>query len=456
MYRQQASSAPLPDQPAGAQLQTLWPAGHLLSPPSSSSGRPTRHWSSSIAEPLAVLLDGQLGNLIAALPNTLRTSPEYTSCCLATAQLQSAVLQSRGNDPAAVRLVRRLAAALVPDPGNEDSHSSHGSDSSEEAALDSTGHPACCPVGDSDEAPPPQLPEFEDGSMYPMHSESIAEQLECSSSSSGDGEGGSSQGSEGDSSDFDECVLPEGGVTEEPTMGLEPGAADVLQQVSQLALPDVATVVNAEAARAVGNLLGSLVSAPAFLAAVLAPACPSALPKHVLRVPVPVPSLAPFVSVQQSRGKGQAGTAAGGPSTPQPCHLKLEFLLLLETLLGLRRSLAVQAPSLAHPMSDSDSDDVGHVTAHRQPPQWPASPAESNALATLLASLLPAYGATLDGVDRVCLRVLLLLDALLAAWHMGDASLPLLSVRAVGPLAHVGYLWGEAAAALPGECGIAM
>jgi hypothetical protein len=102
--------------------------------------------------------------------------------------------------------------------------------------------------------------------------------------------------------------------------------------------------------------------------------------------------------------------------------LIVESLLLLETVIDARRAFV---PSLLSP--------------------WPQS-TDLSSLHSLLRRLQCSYGATLCAEDRVCLRLMTTLDALIQQSDTGtEQELTLIASRLSGPLALSGYLWGPSA-----------
>jgi hypothetical protein len=79
--------------------------------------------------------------------------------------------------------------------------------------------------------------------------------------------------------------------------------------------------------------------------------------------------------------------------------------------------------------SSSDEDSGDHKNGRRSAatssdslvacPEWPVSDEHVKPLGALLQLLQPSYGATLGAEDRACLRLLLLLDGLIASHWVG-------------------------------------
>ena len=100
-------------------------------------------------------------------------------------------------------------------------------------------------------------------------------------------------------------------------------------------------------------------------------------------------------------------SAAAGPplsSAAAAGSLDLELLLLLESLLDMRRAFDATAPS------------EGGMAAASPFSTWPGasgSSEDATSLGALLRLLQCSYGATLSSEDRACLRIMFTLDALL-------------------------------------------
>ncbi len=263
-------------------------------------------------------------------------------------------------------------------------------------------------------------------------------------------------------------------------------ASAVAEALRQPALELVQVVRNAGACGVVSDLLASILAHPAWLRAVVGgggdggTADVEPLPAAASALRVPCASLAPLVVLQptllvqgSSGGAGGAGQAwEGGPDDVAQPHqgqgeeqqqeeqeeealpLACEHLVLLETLLGLRRAF-VEGGEGARRQAATDSDDEeGEEEGEEgmEEEAWPTTEAEAGALVRLQALLLPRYHATLGARDRALCRVLLLADALVAGFRQrqaggGGGEVDVLSCRLGGPLAQRGFAWGAAAAA---------
>ena len=66
---------------------------------------------------LSAFIDTVAGNYLAALPDDLRASPAFMPLADELAAFGTATLRSRLDNPAAVKLLRRFVAALLPSGG---------------------------------------------------------------------------------------------------------------------------------------------------------------------------------------------------------------------------------------------------------------------------------------------------------------------------------------------------
>lgn len=72
-----------------------------------------------LEEQLRGYVDGWLGNAVAALPDEERGTPAFAQLAQSFEGLLVAVLRHRFNDPSWLRLIRRFAAALLPEAGDD-------------------------------------------------------------------------------------------------------------------------------------------------------------------------------------------------------------------------------------------------------------------------------------------------------------------------------------------------
>jgi hypothetical protein len=94
------------------------------------------------------------------------------------------------------------------------------------------------------------------------------------------------------------------------------------------------------------------------------------------------------------------------------------YAQLLEVVVTLCRSFVV-TPGAKEGEESISSEGAGQEDHARAAPQWPSREEDVRALGALLQLLQPSYGGTLSGEERACLRLMLLLDALIAAHWVG-------------------------------------
>jgi hypothetical protein len=136
----------------------------------------------------------------------------------------------------------------------------------------------------------------------------------------------------------------------------------------------------------------------------------------------PFASMQPLAQLDEEGPQQQAGAAAAD-SAGGGEDMRLELAVLLETLVELQQQFC-------SPAADEEAEELLVVQLH--------------VLLPLLQLLLGSYHATLHPRDRAILRVLLLLDGAAADLLGSGGASGVLAARLSGPLAAVGFLWGEA------------
>eukprot|EP00887_Chlorella_sp_A99_P003671 scaffold7.g3671.t1 len=372
------------------------------------------------------LLDGPVGDALAALPDVDRTSPTFADLAAAVcgtfgtavlrhrlrvptaaaeAETAAAAADTEGlgtagtsyAGPAAVmRVLRRFAAALLPEGSS--------SDAAQADEMEAEAGP------DASESRAPAASE----SPAESSSESESEDADSSSSSSSDEEGGSGH-------------------------GRRPAR---MQQDERQAQAEQEQVSNPRVAEAAVELLRRLMTHSRFLPIMRAAAAsPPPLPAGADALPRPLPSLLAAVELPCVEGP-PAAPAAAAAADAEAVQLKRELCELAETLLDLQQQYDAPPPA---------------------PAAAPAPHAATAAAAAgaLLPLLMAGYGASMSETDRAVWSLAVAANRRL--WEAGQAPAGLggggdgagtredaeaLEALLEGPLSRTWFAWGPAAAAV--------
>ena len=436
-------------------------------------GLADRSFLKSLKASIIECLDGMVGDRLLELPDDQRKGEMFESVCLSVALLASCALEHMGEDVHVARCTRRLVASLLPagEVGllEEEEEDDAGDDDDERAA--DTGDESDAEMGDEEAKIAVDVDE--DGAYEDCASEDGGPSDDADATTAinvgsfekgmeeqaGEGEEGEEAGDQDEvdeeacsevdvpESDEAECVSSEDSedISDDPERDLRPSqtldldteamAEDNAPDLSQPALPMLPRQPCPAAAATASYMLQCLVRHPVFQQTAASDSISSfaaPLPPFAARLGTPLPSLLDLVELlphppAQDGNPASPLPPSAEPSTSSssaqggPTSLRLELLLLLESLIDMRR---------AFDASGSDNDD--DVTAAAPSSQWPwgirdkganGANEEVSGLRALLRLLQCSYGASLSLEDRSCLRVMLLLDALLQGPPNGEGGL---------------------------------
>ncbi|EFJ52598.1 hypothetical protein VOLCADRAFT_86859 [Volvox carteri f. nagariensis] len=357
-------------------------------------------------------LDGSVGDLLADLPDSAREGPAFAAICRTVQPLATATAVHAASDRAALRCLRRVLAALLP-----------------QAAAGGNGD-----GGDAAAATAPAKDTDKDVEMEAADTET-------------DDENGKRM---------------QEGVSED----------DVDDVGADAMLLPYGLVPNAVAAAAAGEMLESFITTPALLTMFAPPATAAAAPPPppaLARLPLPLVSLLSVGDVAGAGGLTAVPRQDAAQTDTDECRtaaaveaLRTEFATLLETLLDLRLAYDTYDQHGRHcgkagAGNRSDGAAAAAAAAAATAAAFGHGAAERTVLEALLQLLQCAYGASLRESDRAVLRVLLRLDELLLPLPAADSAdgddaddprcADLVTRRLSGgsPLARSGYVCGTAA-----------
>ncbi len=429
------------------------------------------------------LVDGAVGDLLADLPDSLRATPAFEAACRAVLPLAAATARHAGTDAAALRLLRRLAASLLPQAAaaGGEGEGAGGAEEKEEEQDEEAGD------GEGDTEEGTEVEEEEHGSSGDEDEDMVDGMGLEGVGGSGDDEGGrdGAVASDDEAETEDEEDKEEEGAGADPDeemehaeAGSEPGKeeeeeveqeeedtgdgdeeaeGDVEGQRQEKEEEDVeayraltwGVVPHAGVAAAAGRLLEAVLASE-VLPVVFAVAGGGSgggeqgsgggaglgVPAAVARLPLPLVSV--LAVGEAVEGTATAGAGVYGRGADAADAVRCEFATLLETLIDMRVAY----------------DTAGGGTEGR----FGGTAAERTVLSALLRLLQCAYGGSLRDGDRAVLRVLLRLDELLGGEGVvagedgedegeeaGAVLLPYTARLLQGPLARSGFLWGAGA-----------
>ena len=404
-----------------------WSALQPLHPSARQRNRcrpPTHHWpmhacrlprpspaQRGLEAQLLQLVDGPIGDVVAALPGHERGGREFASLAAAVCTtLGTAVLRYRvggspggggsgssggggdsgGWDPAGVvRVLRRLAAALLPDEEEEEAEEEEEEEGTAGGGIPNGqmgkegGH-----HGSSD-----------DGSSSSSSESSSSERSDASGSGDGDGDA--------EMVDREPPAGAAGPLTNPPVAA---AAVELLQRL--MALSQFLPTMAASAASPPPLPPGSE-ALPRPLTSLL-PAVELPLPSPPPPPPPPppspgVPTTATWTAVQQPAAAAPAGVEHGRTAAAEAtaalaaaaaAQLKKEFAELAESLLDLQQQY--DSPQLAAATAAAGTGTGARATCRATANEGPspATTAAAAAAAALLPLLMASYGGSLSDTDR--------------------------------------------------------
>ena len=427
-------------------------------------GLSDRSFLKSLKASIIKCLDGMVGDRLSELPDDQRKGEMFESVCRSVALLASCALEHMGEDVHVARCTRRLVASLLPAGEVEEDEDKEEDDAQDDAEREADiGDESDAEMNneetnvaeDMDEDVAGEGSASEDGG--PSDDADATTAINVGSfeeEEAGEGEEVEEAGdqdevdeeacSEKDSPESDEaeCISSEDSVEEisddpkdpRPSQTLHPLSEAMVENdspdPSQPALPMLPRQPCPAAAAAASFMLQCLVRHPVFQQTAASDSFSSfaaPLPPFAARLGTPLPSLLDLVELPP-----HPPAQDGNPVSPLPpsaklstssssIHgvpsLRLELLLLLESLIDMRRAFD----------ASSDNDDAEAATPSVQWP-WRTSEGaggtdeEVSGLRALLRLLQCSYGASLSSEDRACLRVMLLLDVLLQGPPNGEGG----------------------------------
>ena len=419
-------------------------------------------------------VDGCLGDLLADTPDHLRRTPAFAAVCAAVQPLAAATVRHAAADPAALRCLRRLLAALLPlaaapeeeaEGGDEGSESDGGEEEGgHEAAgeeMELSGSEEEGEEGEEEEKGEEEEEEEEgeegeeeeeDGTEADEEAHELRGAQHATGAGEAEGEVEDEGWDEGEellaevagADDVEEQEEEDAGEAEVVEVEVVAPAAAETEAAAPLQL-SYGIVPNPGAAAAAGAMLEALVTSRHLLATFSNAAAAgggasinasgseaAALPAALERLPLPLVSLLPLGELQDTAA---AAATASPPTSPDAAAavreaVRLETATLLETLLDMRLSYdwydeyGMRHPQAAHSGEGMEQEDAADeaAAAAAAGPFGRSGSGERRVLGALAVLLQCGYGGGLAGGDRAVLRVLLRLDELAALAEAAEAD----------------------------------
>ena len=394
-------------------------------------------WLNQVQKAVQCCLDGPVGELLSALSDAAREGDGFSAICRSVVSLAATAVQASGHNAIVMKCVRRLVASLLPAGDEEEDSCEEGDEDDYEAEGDGEeGDPISSNEEEADSDPIPEGHQLSDEELereekeeegYEQEEEEEGEEvalddeaeMQINSALESDLDEGEQEdcGEMGEQEDEEMNVLEPECSPSAPLSNVKRSHSampplDFTEELAQPALPLLPSVPNRFAAASASFLLQCLVQHPLFsemrgehLDGPVSFAAP--LPDFVSRMATPIASVLDLVVVSPGALRKEESVFLSSAVVPPP-SLHLELLLLLETLVDMRRAF--------HGTGGGEyaSDD------------WPrgGDGSEDRSLLALLRLLQCLYGATLSPEDRACVRIMFNIDALLQTTPPGQCSEP--------------------------------